>query len=84
MRKKILIIGLMIGLILISGCNKKVESSNLDEFYDDISKLYEKGNVTFSIIYTELPQCRLDQGSGFFEVNQDGKPRYWIEFITQK
>jgi len=80
--QKTIIIGLCILMILSIGCsNSNIESNNLDEFYEDMRELYTKGNVTFSVIYTELPQCSL--GGTMMEINQNGTPKYWIEFVQK-
>ena len=50
-------------------------------FMEDMQDLYAKGNVTFSVIYTELPQCSF--GGTMMEINQNGTPKYWIEFVQK-
>ena len=58
-----------------------IKESSIMEFYEDLQILYEKGNVTFSAIYLEVPQCRMFEDSYFFEIQQNGTPKYWIEFV---
>ena len=80
--QKTIIIGMCIFMLMLVGCsNHNIESENINEFMDDMQELYAKGNVTFSVIYTELPQCSF--GGTMMEINQNGTPKYWIEFVQK-
>lgn len=78
-----IIIILLIFMVLLIGCDKNIESDNIDEFIKDMKELYIKGNVTFSLIYTNLPNCQTYENSTFMIMKQNNTPKYWIEFNSK-
>ena len=74
--------GLMFTIALWNS-DEKIESNNIDDFYVDMAKLYEKENATFSLIYLDVPECKVGSQGTFFEMGINGTPKYWIEFVTK-